>query len=45
MDAWTGLVRFVHIVAVVFIAWPLYALMTVDERGALSPTLGGRADS
>ena len=44
MENWTALVRVIHIVTVVFMAWPLYALITVNERGALGPPLGDRAD-
>lgn len=44
MDAWIGLLRFVHILSAVFMAWPLYALITVNERGRLGPPLGDRAD-
>ena len=35
---------FAHILAVVFMAWPLYALITVNERGRLDAPLGGWAD-
>ena len=44
VDAWIGVVRFVHILGAVFMAWPLYALITVNERGRLGPPLGDRAD-
>lgn len=44
MDPWIGLLRFVHILTAVFMAWPLYALITVNERGRLGPPLGDRAD-
>lgn len=44
METWTALARLVHVVTVVFMAWPLYALITVNERGALGPPLGDRAD-
>lgn len=44
MDAWIGLLRFAHILTAVFMAWPLYALITVNERGRLGPPLGDRAD-
>lgn len=44
MDAWIGLARAIHILAMVFMAWPLYALITVNERGGLGPPLGDRAD-
>lgn len=44
MNVWIGMVRFIHILAAVFMAWPLYALITVNERGRLGPPLGDRAD-
>lgn len=44
MDAWIGLARAIHILTMVFMAWPLYALITVNERGGLGPPLGDRAD-
>ncbi len=44
METWSALVRVVHIMTVVFMAWPLYALVTVNERGTLGPPLGDRAD-
>lgn len=44
MDPWIGLLRFIHIMTAVFLAWPLYALITVNERGRLGPPLGDRAD-
>lgn len=44
LDAWIGLLRVGHILAVVAMAWPLYALITVNERAALGPPLGDRAD-
>lgn len=38
------ILRFVHILAVVFMAWPLYALIAVNERGRLGSPLGEWAD-
>lgn len=40
-----AVLRFVHILGAVFMAWPLYALITVNERGRLGPPLGDRADA
>ena len=42
----TGLqiLTFAHVLAVVFMAWPLYALITVNERGKLGSPLGEWAD-
>ncbi len=39
-----SILRFVHILAVVFMAWPLYALIAVNERGRLGSPLGEWAD-
>jgi len=38
------ILKFAHILAVVFMAWPLYALIAVNERGRLDSSLGGWAD-
>ncbi len=45
MEPLIAFLRFVHIVGAVFMAWPLYALITVNERGRLGPPLGDRTDS
>lgn len=37
--------RFAHILSVVFMAWPLYALISVNERGRLGAPLGSDADA
>lgn len=44
METWLTLVKFLHILSVVFMAWPLYALITVNERGHLGAPLGSDAD-
>lgn len=44
MQIFAQLVKFLHILAVVFMAWPLYALITVNERGRLETPLGSDAD-
>ena len=38
------ILKFAHLLAVVFMAWPLYALITVNERGRLGSPLGEWAD-
>ena len=38
------ILRFGHILAVVFMAWPLYALIAVNERGRLGSPVGEWAD-
>ena len=45
MDMLIAFLRFVHVLGAVFMAWPLYALITVNERGRLGPPLGDRADA
>lgn len=45
MDIGFSVLRFIHILAVVFMAWPLYALITVNERGRLGAPLGSDADT
>jgi len=44
MDTIIDILRFIHLAGVVAMAWPLYALVTVNERGRLGPPLGDRAD-
>lgn len=44
MESLIAFLRFFHIVGAVFMAWPLYALITVNERGRLGPPLGDRTD-
>jgi len=44
MDTIIAILRFIHLAGVVAMAWPLYALVTVNERGRLGPPLGDRAD-
>jgi len=38
------ILKFAHILAVVFMAWPLYGLIAVNERRRLGSPLGGWAD-
>ncbi len=45
MDTLIAIFRFIHVLGAVFMAWPLYALITVNERGRLGPPLGDRADA
>ena len=40
-----GLVTLLHIVSAVFMAWPLYALISVNERGMVDSPLGGEVDT
>jgi len=38
------IVLFIHIISVVFMAWPLYALITVNERPKVSAPIGDKVD-
>ncbi len=38
------IVLFIHIISVVFMAWPLYALITVNERPKVSAPVGDKVD-
>jgi hypothetical protein len=38
------IVLFIHIISVVFMAWPLYALITVNERPKVGAPLGDKVD-
>ena len=44
MDDLTGILRVIHIVAAMTMAWPYYALAAVNQRVALGPPLGDRTD-
>lgn len=44
MSTLINILRLGHILTVVFMAWPLYALIAVNERGRLGSPLGDRAD-
>jgi len=39
-----GVVMFLHIISAIFMAWPLYALITVNERPKVGATLGDKVD-
>lgn len=38
------IVLFIHIISVVFMAWPLYAIITVNERPKVSAPVGDKVD-
>ncbi len=38
------IVLFIHIISVVFMAWPLYALITVNERPKVNAPVGDKVD-
>ena len=39
-----SILRVVHILTAILMAWPAYALVVVNQRGRLGPPLGDRAD-
>ncbi|MBW8009633.1 MAG: hypothetical protein FVQ83_00135 [Chloroflexi bacterium] len=38
------ILRFIHIITAILMAWPFYALVSVNQRARLGPPLGDRAD-
>ncbi len=44
METLIGLLRVFHVTSAVFMAWPLYALVSVNNRALLGPPLGDRTD-
>ena len=45
METLFSLLRVIHIVNAILLAWPYYALVTVNQRVRLGPPLGDRADT
>lgn len=45
METLSGILRVIHIVNAVLMAWPFYPLVTVNQRARLGPPLGDRADT
>ena len=45
MDALLSVLKVIHIVNAILMAWPFYALVLVNQRGRLGPPLGDRADA
>ena len=39
-----GIITLLHILSAIFMAWPLYALITVNERPKVSAALGDKVD-
>ncbi len=39
-----SILRVIHIITAILMAWPAYALVAVNQRGQLGPPLGDRAD-
>jgi hypothetical protein len=44
MDSILNIVQVIHILNALLMAWPIYALVTVNQRGRLGPPLGDRTD-
>lgn len=45
MDTFIDVLRVIHIVNALLMAWPFYALVVVNQRVRLGPPLGDRADT
>ncbi len=45
MDTAYTIVRIVHVITAILMAWPIYALVAVNNRALLGPPLGDRADT
>jgi len=45
MTELTSVLRVVHILNAMLMAWPFYALVAVNQRVRLGPPMGGRADT
>lgn len=45
MESLLGVLRVIHVANAALMAWPLYALVAVNNRGQLGPPLGDRADT
>ena len=39
------ILKVIHIITAILMAWPAYALVAVNQRGRLGPPLGDRADT
>jgi hypothetical protein len=39
------ILKVIHIITAILMAWPFYALVAVNQRGRLGPPLGDRADT
>lgn len=45
MDAIISILRVIHVITAVLMAWPFYALVAVNQRMRLGPPLGDRVDT
>ncbi len=45
MDTLMSILKVIHILTAMLMAWPFYALVIVNQRVRLGPPLGDRADT
>ncbi len=45
MDNIINIIRVIHIITAILMAWPFYALVAVNQRARLGPPLGDRTDT
>ncbi|MBI3941578.1 MAG: hypothetical protein HY326_01075 [Chloroflexi bacterium] len=45
METVISILKVIHIVTAILLAWPFYALVAVNQRARLGPPLGDRADT
>ena len=45
MDTTLDVLKVIHVINAILMAWPFYALVTVNQRVSLGPPLGDRADT
>lgn len=45
MDVSISILRVIHVISAMLMAWPFYALVAVNQRARLGPPLGDRADT
>ncbi len=45
MDTLVSILRVIHVLSAIFMVWPFYALMAVNQRARLGPPLGDRVDT
>lgn len=45
MNSFVGILKVVHVLTAILMAWPFYALVSVNQRVRLGPPLGDRVDA
>ena len=45
METVISILKVIHVVTAILMAWPFYALVAVNQRARLGPPLGDRADT